>query len=59
MPADIRPPPGVALLHFPDSFNPNMAIQVRERDTATLEEMKNIVVDVEINLLNREAKFKT
>ena len=35
-----------------------MAFQVRERDTATLEEMQNIAVDVEVNLLNGEAKFK-
>ena len=59
MPVDIRPPPGVALSHYPNAFNPWMAFQVRERDTATLEEMQNIVVDVEMNLRNREAKFKT
>ena len=59
MPANIRPPPGVALLHYPNDFNPEMAFQVREREIETLEEMKNISVDVEVNLLNREAKFKT
>ena len=58
MPADIRPPPGVSLLHYPDAFNPEMAFQVRERDIATLEEMKNIAVYVEVNLLKREEKFK-
>ena len=59
IPADIRPPPGVALLHYLDAFNLEMAFQVGERDTATLEEMQNIAVDVEVNLLSREAKFKT
>jgi hypothetical protein len=58
MPADIRPPPGLAHLHFPDAFDPEMAFQLRERNTATLEEMKNIAVDVEANLLNRKAKLK-
>ena len=46
-------------MHYLDAFNPEMAFQVRERDIKTLEEMKNIVVDVEVNLLNRETKFKT
>ena len=59
MPVDIRPPPGVAILHYLDAFNPEMAFQVRERDIKTLEEMKNISFYVEVNLLNREEKFKT
>jgi hypothetical protein len=58
MPVDIRPPPGLALLHYPDAFDPEMAFQLRERDTATLEEMKNIAVDVEANLLNKKEKLK-
>ena len=58
IPADIRPPPGVGLFHYPDAFNTEMAFQVRERDIATLEEMKNIAVDLEVNLLNKEVKFK-
>jgi hypothetical protein len=58
MSADIRPPPGLAHLHYPDAFNPEMAFQLRERNTATLEEMKNVAVDVEANLLNRKAKLE-
>jgi hypothetical protein len=58
MPVDIRPPPGSTHLHFPDAFDPEMAFQLRERNTATLEEMQNIAVDVEANLLNRKAKLK-
>ena len=42
MPADIMPAPRVALLHYLDAFIPKMAFQVRERDTATLEEMKKL-----------------
>jgi hypothetical protein len=37
MPADIRPPPGLSHLHYPDAFDPEMAFQLRERNTATLE----------------------
>jgi hypothetical protein len=50
MPVDIRPPPGLAHLHYPYAFDPEMAFQLRERNIATLEEMKNIAVDVEANL---------
>jgi hypothetical protein len=58
MPIDIRPPPGSSHLHYPDAFDPEMTFQLRERNTATLEEMQKIVVDVESNLLNIKAKLK-
>jgi hypothetical protein len=58
MPADIRPPPGSAHLHYPNAFDPEMTFQLRERNTATLEEMQKIAVDVEANLLNRKAKIR-
>jgi len=34
---DMKPPPGLALLQYPDAFDPYMAYQLRERDPATLE----------------------
>jgi hypothetical protein len=58
MPVDIRPPPGSTHLHFPDAFDPEMAFQLRERNTASLEEMQNIAVDVEANLLIKRSKVK-
>jgi hypothetical protein len=58
MPVDIRPPPGLSHLHYPDAFDPEMTFQLRERNTATLEEMQKIAVDVEANLLNRKAKLR-
>jgi hypothetical protein len=58
MSVDIRPPPGLSHLHYPDSFDHEMTFRLRERNTATLEEMKKIVVDVEANLLNRKAKLE-
>jgi hypothetical protein len=35
-----------------------MAFQLRERNTASLEEMQNIAVDVETNLLIKRSKLK-
>ena len=35
-----------------------MAYQLRERNTAPLEEMHNIAVDVEDNLLNKGSKLR-
>jgi hypothetical protein len=55
---DIRPPPGSAHLHYPDAFDPEMAFQLREWNTATLEEMQKIAVDVEANLLKKRSKLR-
>jgi hypothetical protein len=57
-PVDVRPPPGLAKLHFPDAFDPEMAFQLRERNNASLEEMQNIAIDVETNLLIKRSKLK-
>jgi hypothetical protein len=58
IPTDIRPPPGSAHLHYPDAFDPEMTFQLRERNTASLEEMQSIAVDVETNLLIKRSKLK-
>ena len=58
MPIDIRPPPGLAHLHYLDAFNSEMEFQLRERNTTTIEEMQKIAVDVEANLLNRKTKLR-
>jgi hypothetical protein len=58
IPMDVRPPPGLAKLHFPEAFDPEMTFQLRERNTASLEEMQNIAVDVETNLLIKRSKLK-
>jgi hypothetical protein len=34
--ADISPPSGLAHLHYPDAFDPEMAFQLRERNTKPL-----------------------
>jgi hypothetical protein len=58
MPIDIRPPLGSTHFHFPDAFDHEMTFQLRERNTATLEEMQNIVVDVEAKSLIKRSKVK-
>ena len=58
IPTDIRPPPGSVHLHYLDAFDPEMEFQLRERNTASLEEMQNIAVDVETNLLIKRSKLK-
>ena len=55
---DIKPPPGLSLLHYPNAFNPKMAFHLRERNTTTLEEMKNSAIGVEVNLLIKNSKLK-
>lgn len=37
--AEIKPPPGLALLHYPDCFDAELAYQLHERNLATLEQM--------------------
>ena len=58
MPANLKPPLGCVLLHYPDSFDPEMVFQIRERDPLTLEEMQRITFDVEVNILNMEAQLR-
>ena len=51
IPANIKPLNGLDLLEFPDSFDTDMAYQLRERDPTTLEDMQKNVVSVEENVL--------
>jgi hypothetical protein len=58
MPADIKPPPGLALLHYSDAFDLEMAFHLRERNTTTLEEIHNNAIGVEVDLLIKNSKLK-
>jgi hypothetical protein len=55
---DIKPPPGLALLHYLDAFDPEMEFHLRKRNTTTLEEMKKSEIGVEDNLLIKKSKLK-
>jgi hypothetical protein len=58
IPAYIRPPPGLAHLHYPDAFDPEMTFQLRERNTVSIEEIQKVAIDVEANLLIKRSKVK-
>jgi hypothetical protein len=56
IPTEIKPPPGLALIKFPDGFDADMSYQLRERDAATLEDMQKCAISVEANLLAKRAR---
>ena len=58
MPVEIKPPPRLSLLHYPDAFDPEMEFQLRERSTTTLKEMQYSAISVEANLLTKRSKIK-
>lgn len=51
IPQNLRPPPDLALIKFPDGFPSAMAYQLRERARVTLADMQNIDISVEENLI--------
>jgi hypothetical protein len=55
IPADTKPPQGLALMKFPDGFDADMSYQLRERNSTTLEDMQKRVIGVEANLLAKRA----
>jgi hypothetical protein len=55
IPADIKPPQGLALIKLPDSFDADMSYQLRERNYTTLEDMQKSAISVEANLLAKRA----
>lgn len=58
IPQNLRPPPDLALIKFPDGFEPDMAYQLRERAPPSLADMQNIAVSVEANLIAKRTKAK-
>jgi len=59
IPQNLRPPPDLALIKFPDGFDSDMAFQLREQAPRTLEEMQIIDVSVEANLMSKRAKVRS
>jgi len=58
IPQNLRPPPDLALIKFPDGFDSDMAYQLRERAPQTLADMQNITVSVEANLIAKRNRAK-
>lgn len=59
IPQNLRPPPDLALIKFPDGFDPDMAYQLRERSPQSLAEMKDVAVSVEENLITKRNRTRT
>jgi hypothetical protein len=59
MPAEIKPPQGLALIKFPDGFDADMSYQLRERNSTTLEDMQKSAISVEANLLAKRARQRS
>jgi len=59
MPADLIPPPGLALLHYPHAFDLEMVFQLREINTTTLKEMKDSSISVGAHLLIKRSKLES
>ena len=51
LPPHMKPPPGLALVKFPEGFDPDMTYQLRERDPTNLEEMQRGAISAESNLI--------
>jgi len=58
IPDHLRPPMGLAMMNFLDGFDANKAYQLRERESATMEDMQKIAVSVEENLLAKRARAR-
>lgn len=59
IPQNLRPPPDLALIKFPDGFDSDMDFQLRERAPHTLEDMQSIAVSVEANLMSKRAQARS
>jgi len=58
MSLNIRPPPDLALLHYPRAFDPEIEFRLRERNPSTMKQMQDMAMDVEVNLKMRDKKRK-
>jgi len=51
IPADVKPPPGVAKLHYVDAFSSEFTLLLRERIYLSLTGMMDDAIEVEVNLI--------
>jgi hypothetical protein len=59
IPAEVKPPPGVAQLRYADSFENDFSLLLRERRSANLDAIMSNVVKVEVNMMaSRKNKTK-
>ena len=59
LPADCKPPEGMAKLHFAEAFDDEFALFLRERRYASLEDMMFDAIEVEINMMSsKRGRYK-
>jgi hypothetical protein len=51
IPAEFKPPPGVAQLQYTDSFDSDFSLLLRERRSTSLDAIMSNVVEVEVNMM--------
>lgn len=56
IPQNLRPPPDLALIEFPNGFDSDMAYQLSERAPLILKDMQSVAVSVEANLISKRAR---
>ena len=50
IPTDVKPPSGVAKLHYVDAFSSEFTLLLRERRFVSFEDMMDDATEVEVNL---------
>ena len=56
IPTDVKPPPGAAKLHYANAFDNEFTLLLREIIFASLENMMDDAIAVEVNLLASNKK---
>lgn len=59
IPINLRPPPDLALIKFPEGFDSDMAYQLRERAPPSLEDMQSIAMSIEANLISKRNRARS
>ena len=52
IPAHVKPPPGSTQLYYADTFDSDFTLTLRERRSASLVDMMNDTIEVEVNLMD-------
>ena len=59
LPADCKPPEGMAKLHFAEAFDDEFALFLRERRSPTLARIMSDAIEVEINMMSsKRGRYK-
>ena len=60
LPVQCKPPEGMEKLHYAKAFDDKSTLFLRERRFATLEDMMNDAIEVEVNMMSsKRGKYKS